>query len=72
MEEEHLLNLENDIHMFSLHYIYLYRINLALQQFSESWNNHSMSTERNLSPIQLWISGLSRNTVIADVMSEVK
>ena len=71
MEEEHLLDTENDIHMFALHYIHLYRMNMALHQFSEAWNNHPISTERNLSPTQLWISGLSRNTVITDVMSEV-
>lgn len=72
MEEEHLLETENDIHMFSLHYIYLSRINIALQQFSEAWNCHPLSTERNLSPIQLWISGLSCNSGTEDVISEVK
>ena len=53
MEDEDLLDTENEIHMFALQYIYLPRINLALRQFSEAWNNHALSTEGNMSPIQL-------------------
>ena len=72
MEEELLLNAENEIHMFSLHYIYLTRINEALQQFSDAWNNHPLSTEQNLSPVQLWISGLSRSSGTSpDLLTEV-
>lgn len=59
MEEEQLLNVEDDIHMFSLHYVYLPRINYALRQFMDAWNNHPLSTCRNLSPMQLWILGQS-------------
>ena len=71
MEEEHLLNTENEIHMFSLHYIYLTRVNKALYHFSEAWNNHALSTERNMSPMQLWISGLSRSSCLENVLTEV-
>lgn len=72
MEETGLLNIENEIHMFSLLYVYLPRINNALHQFSAAWNCHPLSTERNLSPIQLWISGLSRNSSSSeDLLSEV-
>lgn len=60
LEDEHLLDVENETHLFSLHYIYLSRINHALNEFSNGWNHHPLSSERNLSPIQLWISGLSR------------
>ena len=58
MEEQRLLNIEDDIHMFSLHYVFLKRINHALSQFFEAWNNHPLSSCRNHSPIQLWIMGL--------------
>lgn len=71
MEEELLLNIDNELHLFSLHYVYLTRINNALHQFKVAWNNHSLSTERNMSPIQLWISGLSRASSVVDVRSEV-
>ena len=58
LEDQHLLNIEDDLHMFCLHYIFLPRINLALEQFMSACNNHPLSTSNNLSPIQLWISGL--------------
>ena len=50
MEEEQLLNVEDDIYMFSLHYVYLPRINYALRQFMDAWNNHPLSTCQSLSP----------------------
>lgn len=71
MEQELLLNIEDDIHLFCLHYIYLTRINNALREFSNAWNNHPLSSERNLSPLQLWISGLSCTTSIEDTLTEV-
>ena len=33
------------------------RVNSALQSFVESWNNHSLSSEGNLTPNQLFIRG---------------
>ena len=70
MEDMHILNVENDVHMFCLHYIFLPRINHAIGQFLEAWNNHSLSSMSNLSPIQLWISGLSQAPV-DDELDEV-
>lgn len=61
MEDMMILNVESEIHIFCLHYIYIPRINLALSQFLDAWNYHPLSSMGNLSPIQLWISGLSRN-----------
>ena len=61
MEDNRLLNVENPLHIFCLHYVFLPRINLAITQFLESWNNHPLSSMRNLSPIQLWIAELSRS-----------
>ena len=49
MEDEGLLDPNNEIHMFCLHYIYLPRINSALNLFLNAWNNHPMSSEGNLS-----------------------
>lgn len=61
MKDLMILNVDNEIHMFCLHYVYLPRINRALNQFLEAWNQHPLSSMSNLSPIQLWIAGLSRN-----------
>ena len=34
--------------------------------FTEAWNNHPLSSSRNLSPQQLWITGLSRQHLQQD------
>lgn len=69
MEEEHLLDVLNEVHIFCLHYVFLTRINVALNQFNDAWNHHPLSSESNMSPMQLWISGLSRMST--DVLTEV-
>ena len=57
LEEHRLLNPINDLHIFSLHYVYLPRINQALQEFVQSWNHHGIRTEQGLTPHQLFTSG---------------
>lgn len=59
MEDENLLNIDNDLHIFCLHYVFIPRINAAIEQFMASWNNHPLSSVHNMSPVQLWIVGLS-------------
>jgi len=51
------LNPLNEVDLFCLHYVYLPRLNIVLQEFMECWNNHSLSTEGNLTPNQLFIRG---------------
>ena len=53
MEEVHVLNVDDEIHIYCLHYIFLTRINSALQQFCDGWNNHPLSSEGGMSPLQL-------------------
>ena len=60
MEYHDLLEPTNEIHLFALHFIYLKRINFALQQFAEGWNSHGIRTERGLSPNQLFTAGVLR------------
>ena len=71
MEEQMILNTENDIHIFCLHYVFLSIINDSLDNFVAAWNQHPLSSVNNLSPMQLWICGLSRN-VSSDMISEVR
>jgi AcrR family transcriptional regulator len=47
LENEGKLNPGNEIDLYCLHFVYLPRINSALESFIESWNNHPISTERN-------------------------
>ena len=57
-----ILNVENEVHIFCFRYVYIPRINDALNKFLNAWNHHPLSSMRNLPPIQLWIAaGLSRN-----------
>ena len=60
LESIHMLNPDNALHLFRLHIIYLPRINRHLKTWQEAWIKHPMRTEHNLSPEQLWTSGLQR------------
>ena len=57
LERQDKLDSLNEIDLYCLHYVYLPRINFALQSFIEAWNNHPVSTEHNLTPNQLFIRG---------------
>ena len=69
MEESGVLNRENDIHLFVLHFVFLPRINRGLERLTSAWNNHPIRTERNWSPLQIWTNGMVdiRNNSIAAV-----
>ena len=57
MEEINLLDPDNYVHLFCLHYIFLPRINDSLQCFMSMWNHHPLGTQSNMSPLQLWTTG---------------
>ena len=59
----------NEVHLFCLQHVYLPRINRALDEFAEQWNQHPVSTAENQSPSQLWVSGMlaSANTSLVAV-----
>ena len=58
LENSRSLDVSNEINLYCLHYVFLPRINYQLQQFLEGWNDHPLSTCKNMTPNQLWISGL--------------
>ena len=43
--------------LFCLHFVYLPRINKALEDFKNGWNNHALTTECCRTPLQLFTSG---------------
>ena len=47
-----------DIDLLALHYVYSERINKHIAEWTNAWNKHPISTERNLSPLQMWTAGL--------------
>ena len=58
LESDGILDTLNDVDMFCLHYVFLPRLNKCLRDFQESWNNHGLSTEGNMTPYQLFAEGM--------------
>ena len=61
MEDEGILDISDDVHLFSLHHVYVPRINRSLNEFIQQMNNHPVSTENNQSPLQMWERGMLEN-----------
>ena len=53
-----LLNVDDPTDIFILHFVFIPLINYHLHCFAEGWSNHTMRTEHNRTPLQLWISGM--------------
>ncbi len=58
MEEKGILNINDDVHIFCLHYVFIPQIQKHLTNFLNGWNQHSLSTEGHRTPMQLWIQGM--------------
>ena len=61
LEDEGNLDVLNDLHIFSLHYVYIPRIENSLRELVRQMNSRPVSTERNLSPLQMWEKGMLQN-----------
>ena len=58
MESSGILDTDDPLHLFTLHLVFLPRINQALGQFTDAFNHHNVRTERNWSPHQMWLNGM--------------
>jgi transposase InsO family protein len=58
LEDVGVLNVEDEYDLYALHFVCLPHIQLRLDHFREGWANHSLRTEHNHTPLQLWITGL--------------
>ena len=58
MEYSGVLDVTDTRHLFTLHLIFITRINNALADFKEAFNNHSVRTESNWTPNQMWANGM--------------
>ena len=56
LESEGVLDPLNEVDMFCLHFIYLPRINKAIDEFVQSWNHHPLSSEGNMTPSQIFVA----------------
>lgn len=61
LESNNNLDIENNIHKFSLQLIYLDIINDNLEKFVIAWNNHRIRTASRRSPRQIWLDGVLEN-----------
>lgn len=57
MEDEDILDPLNDVHLLSLHLVYIPHINHALKEFVNQFNDHPICTEHNYTPRQLFCLG---------------
>jgi len=57
LESEGMLDSLNETDLYCLHFVFLPRLNKCLEEFCESWNQHNLSSEGNLSPCQLFFEG---------------
>ena len=67
LEYEGSLNPLNETDMYCLHYVFESRINHVINEFTIAWNNHKLSTERNRSPNQLFLTGMLSSPVAGSI-----
>jgi len=58
LEKVNILDPDNDTHLFCLHYVFIPRINRHLEMWRAAWIKHPMRSEHNMTPEQLYASGL--------------
>ena len=61
MEDEGILDILDNVHLYILHYVFIPRINRSLDEFFQQMNNHPVSSENNQSPLQMWEKSTSNN-----------
>lgn len=65
LEDGGVLDIENELHLVALRYVYVPRINQTLSSFGVAWNNHGLSTSNNRTPLQLWSTSVGRHNYTA-------
>ena len=67
LENEGILDVDNEVDLFCLHYVYLPCIQESLQNFKQGWNHHALSTESGWSPMQLFAAYSIGNPLFDEV-----
>ena len=72
LEDIEVLDVNNERHVVCLHFVFVPRINRDLEEFRRMWNCHPLSSEKNMTPNQLWITGMQRfcERTLGEEMSE--
>ena len=61
LEDNGILDVENEVAIAVLQYIYQPRINADIANFTDAWNNHGLTSANSLTPLQLWTTGMLLN-----------
>lgn len=62
LEQEGVLDENNDLQVLLLSYVFLPRIQRALDAFKDNWNNHGVRTMNNWTPLQKWTVGMMQQS----------
>lgn len=57
MELDGILDVDNEIHILTLHLVYLERIQSSVDCFVNAVSRRPLRTESNKTPLQLWVMG---------------
>ena len=63
LEDYGILDPDDEVDLWCLHFVFLKEINQSLSRWVEGWIRHPLRTERNCSPLQLWIRGMRHTEV---------
>ena len=72
LEDNGVLDPSNPLHLFSIHYVYIPRINRHIERWTQGFIRHRIRTAGSRSPMQLYILGLlnlrgSQHVAVHDV-----
>ena len=73
LESAEMLDPNNEIDLYALHYVFIPRLNKSLEIFVMQWNNHALSSEHGRTPFQVWTQGfyqfaLADHTTVREVL----
>ena len=59
MERLGVLDPSNESHLWCLHLVFIPLVNKHLTLWKNGWIQHPLQTEKNKTPMQLWVQGLN-------------
>ncbi len=68
MEHSAILDENDEIDLYALHFVYLPRIRASLKEFTEQWNNHGMRTSSHQSPLAVWHTSILQSVNNDDLL----
>eukprot|EP00794_Sanderia_malayensis_P014539 gene14539-16042_t len=61
LQSASLSDKDNPVDLYCAQAVFTTTVNLQLQKFKTHWNNHSMSTQNQATPNQVFVSGAIKN-----------